>query len=129
VEIEKLETQEDSAKIVVRPSGKPGEANPTVLHLFDQATTNVFEIRREGSDVIASVEGKQEKANSDGSFFQRKLAEARTAGAWMGAKKPQWNNFTRNLLTGAEEQTPLSITGRSTAFRVSQEALRSGASG
>lgn len=124
VEIEKLEQREDSAKLVVRPSADPAEKkNPTVLHLFDESTTNVFSIKREGNEVVASVEGNQETANTDGNLLQRKLAKARTAGAWMGAKKPQWNAFTKNLLTGAEEQSPLATTGLSTAFRVAEEAL------
>lgn len=108
VEIEKIRHGENFAEIVVRPTSDPRKPNdPTVRHLFSRDTTNVFRVAREGREVSVSVEGRDEKANLDGHFVDRKLAKIRTAGAWMGAKKPQWNAFTQKLLTHAEEASSL----------------------
>lgn len=99
VEVEKLESHEDGAEMVVRPSSDPRvPESRRVKHLFDRETTNVFSLTREGNLVEFSVSGLNESPNTDGNLFQTTLAKARTAGAWMGAKNPQWNAFTRKML-------------------------------
>jgi hypothetical protein len=108
VEIESIEKTNKSAEMVVRPSADPRKPEePTTRHLFSRQTTNVFRVEKQGTDVVVSVAGRHEKANDEGSIWDRKLAAARTAGAWMGAKNPQWHSFTRKLLSRAEEKSRL----------------------
>ena len=101
VKLESLETKPDSVRVVVRPSEDPRRSTPnTIIHLFGQETTNVFELQRQGTTVTARVSGKDETPNTTGNLFQDLLAGARLTGAWAGLKNPQWNAFVRNLVDG-----------------------------
>ena len=112
VKLEGLDKSEDSLRFVVRPSDDPRRGSPqTIVHLFGQETTNVFELERDGTTVISRVTGKDEVPNTTGNVFQDVLAGARLAGAWAGLKKPQWNDFVRNLVDGPPSQTGLARLG------------------
>lgn len=117
VQIEEIKDGDDHAQVVVRPSENPTKNNPeTVIHLFGDDTRNVFQIRREGNALVSSVTGVDETPNRTGNVFQQAFAGARLAGAWMGAKKPQWNAFTRNLVEGPPERKPFSLQGTVTSL-------------
>ncbi len=103
VQVEELQESPGSARLVVRPSPDPGSDSPHVAHLFSEQTTNTFLIEQDGTSVRASVIGEQERLNTDGGLLDRALAGTRLMGAWMGAKKPQWNSFTRKILEPAPE--------------------------
>lgn len=106
VQIEEIKDAPDQARVVVRPSENPTKNNPgTIIHLFGEETTNVFEIKREGKTVSGSVSGHDEVPNMTGNLLQNAFAGARLAGAWMGAKKPQWNSFTHKLVDGPPKTT------------------------
>ncbi len=106
VRIEEIKDTPDLARVVVRPSENPTDNNPgTIIHLFGEETTNVFELKREGKSVSGSVSGKDEVPNMTGNLFQNVFAGARLAGAWMGAKKPQWDSFTHKLVEGPPKTT------------------------
>lgn len=117
VAIEQLEDKPDSAKVVVRPSADPTRRNPdTIIHLFGEETTNVFEVKREGLNVVSSVNGKNETANFTGNLLQDAFAGARLAGAWMGLKKPQWKAFVQNILEHEKPSKKFSLQGSLTAL-------------
>jgi len=106
VRIEEIKDTPDLARVVVRPSENPTDNNPgTIIHLFGEETTNVFELKREGKTVSGSVSGKDETPNFTGNILQNAFAGARLAGAWMGAKKPQWTSFTHKLVDGPPKTT------------------------
>lgn len=98
VKVEQLESDANSAQVVVRPSADPTSASPSIAHLFSSETTNTFRVEREGSVLRASVVGDNEQANREAPLPARVFQGARLAGAWMGAKKPQWNSFTQKIL-------------------------------
>lgn len=99
VRIEEMEVSDSKARVVVRPSPELGGNSPQVIaHLFGQESTNEFVVKQEGTTVTTSVSGHNEVPNYSGNALQDLFAGARLAGAWMGAKKPQWNTFTRKLL-------------------------------
>lgn len=117
VRIEQITDTPDLARVVVRPSENPTDSNPgTIIHLFGEETTNVFEVKREGKTVSGSVSGRDEVANMTGNAFQDVFAGARLAGAWMGAKKPQWNAFTQKLVEGPTNSLGMQIQGQLTGL-------------
>jgi hypothetical protein len=117
VTIEHLEDTTDSAKVVVRPSADPGRKTPeTIIHLFGEETTNVFEVKRDGLSVVSSVTGKNETANFTGNLLQDAFAGARLAGAWVGLKKPQWKAFVQNIVEGEPPSRKFSLQGSLTAL-------------
>jgi hypothetical protein len=126
VQIDKIETGDKHAEVVVRPAADPTGSSNAPVHLFSDETTNVFRVSREGSELTSSVSGMNEKLNTGGGFFSRTIAAARLAGAWSGAKKPQWNAFTKKILGDQAPAKALQSSGLETALRVSSETMRSG---
>ena len=131
VQIDKIEVGDKEAEVVVRPSADPtaknqNPNNPSVIHFFGDETTNVFKVRQEGNEVISSVSGKNEKLNTKAGFMGKVIASGRLIGAWMGAKKPQWNAFTRKMVEGPTQTKALQSSGMETALRVSSDAMNSG---
>lgn len=117
VAIEHIEDTPDSAKVVVRPSPYPGrKTTETIVHLFGEETTNVFEVKRDGLNVVSSVNGKNETANFTGNLLQDAFAGARLAGAWVGLKQPQWKAFVQNIVEGENPSRKFSLQGSLTAL-------------
>lgn len=128
VQVEKIDVNDKYAEVVVRPSKNPETDSDAPAHLFSRETTNVFRVSREGNVVTSSVTGVNEKLNSEGSFIDKTISAARLMGAWAGAKKPQWNAFTKKLLSNSAPAVALQSTGMETALRVSSAAMNTPAS-
>lgn len=103
----------DFLELVVRPSENPRRPQAGVAHFFSDQTTNRFRLVRHGNRVTASVTGADERRNDTGGLVSRVFNYLRLAGAWAGAKKPQWRAFTRNLV---EVPEALRRTGVDTAL-------------
>jgi hypothetical protein len=126
VQIDKIETSDKHAEVVVRPSKDPTGSSSAPVHLFSDETTNVFRVSREGSELTSSVSGMNEKLNNGGGFISRTIAAGRLMGAWAGAKKPQWNAFTKKMIGEQAPAKALQSSGMETALRASSEAMSSG---
>lgn len=96
--VESLDQKPDSLEVVVRPSPDPRENDPDIAHFFSEQTTNHFQLRRQGNQLVSRVVGRAEALNQTGHFGERLLSAVRLKGAWLGAKKPQWRSFTRKLI-------------------------------
>lgn len=116
VNIDEIQNNEDSAKVVVTPSSNPTKPNdPTIIHFFSEETQNVFQVKRDGNTVTSSVTGVNEKLNTSGTFLQQSVSAARLAGAWMGGKVPQWKAFTNRLLEGYKGTKPGLVSSNASA--------------
>lgn len=126
VQIESISTDDKSAEVVVRPSVDPTSNSDHIAHFFSDQTANVFRVAQEGTEVLSSVTGVDEKLNTSTGLLGKVVAGGRLAGAWMGAKKPQWNAFTRKMVEGPTPAKSLRASGMDSALEASSKALSAG---
>lgn len=98
VRVESLVDEPDRVALRVRPTGAPGQSE--VAHIFGDQTTNTFSLERQGSEVVARVQGQNELANFSGPWWNDLLSASFLWGGWMGGKDHQWQPFVHNLLRG-----------------------------
>jgi hypothetical protein len=126
VRIESITSDDKGAEVVVRPSLDPTSDSENIAHFFSDQTINVFRVSQEGSQVVSSVTTVGEKLNTSTGILGKAVAFGRLAGARLGAKKPQWDAFTRKLLEGPSRAKALRATGLNTALEISGAALSAG---
>ena len=126
VQIESMAMDDKSAEVVVRPSVDPTSNSENIAHFFSDQTANVFRVAQEGTEVLSSVTGVDEKLNTSTGLLGKVVASGRLAGAWMGAKKPQWNAFTRKMVEGPTPAKALRASGMNSALEASFNALSAG---
>ena len=126
VQIESISTDDKKAEVVVRPSVDPTSNSDHIAHFFSDQTANVFRVSQEGSQIVSSVTGVDEKLNTSTGLLGKVVAAGRLAGAWMGAKKPQWNAFTRKMVEGPTPAKALRASGINSALEASSAALSAG---
>jgi hypothetical protein len=98
VEEGKLKYHEFTA-VRVRPSAPPFEHMNETAHFFSNEATSTFSVVRNGSRVMVSVSGRNEKPNTDThNLFSwvRNLAVA--LGAILGLNKPLWKSLARGII-------------------------------
>lgn len=105
VQIEKIEEERgegESITIKVRPTTNPNNAKEDVAHFFADDATSSFQVRREGTKVIAAVYGRNEKPNTKAEGVMDKIRNvAIAAGAISGGSKLQWKSLVEGLVSNA----------------------------
>lgn len=83
----------------VRPASNPREpGKEDVAHFFTGEASSTFTIRRDQHELIASVDGRNEKPNIEASGMVDKIRNAAVAiGAIAGLNKPQWKCLVEGL--------------------------------
>ncbi len=113
VRVESVDSSDDRVSVVVRPTYDP-TATPLrtdiTMHMFTSAATNTFTIARDGADVLMSVDGRNEFANTGAEALSPLYALRNRAGAealWgsetlgVGGSSMMWNTFSDSLLGGS----------------------------
>lgn len=90
----------EAIAVRVRPADNPGNDSDDVAHFFAEEASSTFSVTRIGNKVIATVEGRNEKPNTQtGSIADKLRNTIVAAGAIIGLNKPQWNSLVKGLLS------------------------------
>lgn len=103
VRVEEIEDTNNPEKelfaIRVRPAPNPQTTEEDTAHFFKSDATSSFAVVRQGNDVMASVQGRNEKPNSDNDNLIDKARNVLVAvGAVLGFSNPQWKSLVTGLL-------------------------------
>jgi hypothetical protein len=109
VQVEKIDVRADAAhdeeqfSMRVRPASNPATENDNTAHFFGPAATSTFRVARIGLDVMASVHGRNETANTEaGNLADSVRNVVVSLGARAGFSSIQWNSLVKGIIEGAE---------------------------
>ena len=94
------EKNREAIAIRVRPANDPSNTKEEITHFFSDEASSTFSVIRTDNAVTASVQGRNEKPNTDAGNVMDKIRNTIVAtGAMMGLNKPQWKSLARGLLS------------------------------
>lgn len=99
-----MDQTEDAAEFTVVPSEKPqsqdSEQGAPIEHFFTDEATSTFRVERQGTRLMASETGHNERVNNEGSTAgQRSVVNTLiAAGGWAVFQKSQWMKLTDYLV-------------------------------
>lgn len=100
--VEKMEEQKDASLLIyikVRPGVPKFYGTKEVAHFFSGQATSTFSVEQKGNEVIAQVDGRNEKPNTKvHSLFDRIRNIVVGLLAMIGMNKPQWKKLVKGLL-------------------------------
>jgi hypothetical protein len=108
VRVERIEVRaeathdEEQFSMRVRPAANPAKGEGHTAHFFGPEATSTFRVARRGLDVIASVHGRNETANTGvGNLADTVRNAVVSVGASAGLSSLQWNSLVKGIIEGA----------------------------
>src|SRR4051812_40042623 len=99
VRIEKVESSEDLAAIIVRPATNPKNERKDIAHFFSDEATSSFIVKREGCKITAGVYSRNEKPNTKTEKVADSIRNTVVAtSAVSGFSKLQWKSLVTGLV-------------------------------
>jgi hypothetical protein len=90
----------ESIAIRVRPTAHPKEKGENISHFFKEEATSSFVVKREATEVMAAVYGRNELPNTSTSKVIGKVRNAIVAmTAILGFSNVQWKSLVKGLLS------------------------------
>jgi hypothetical protein len=97
--VEEHNEDTDTIAIRVRPTSNPRNDKQDVAHFFTDDATSNFIVKREGTQVLAAVRGRNEKPNTKAEAIIDKARNTAVAtGAITGFSNYQWKSLVTGLL-------------------------------
>ena len=113
VRVEKIDVRADAAhdeeqfSMRVRPAPNPAKEDSSTAHFFGPAATSTFRVARRGLDVMASVHGRNETANTEAGNLADSVRNVVVSfGASAGLSSLQWNNLVKGIIEGNKADKP-----------------------
>ncbi|MFD2572966.1 hypothetical protein ACFSUS_20150 [Spirosoma soli] len=104
VRVVQINQGEEAAEFTVEPSEKPldNTSGHYVEHFFTAEATSTFRVERQGTRLVASEIGRNERVNNDEtSAGQRTVVNTLiAAGGWAVFQETQWKKLTDYLVDG-----------------------------
>jgi hypothetical protein len=103
VQVEKIEEGEmkyhEFTAMRVRPAASPVTETDETAHFFSEDATSTFSVVRNGTRVMVSVSGRNEKANTDTHDLVSWIRNLVVAmGAILGLNKPLWRSLAKGII-------------------------------
>lgn len=99
VMLEELIDEADRTSFTVRPCAAPINNSDEVAHFFDERSTNTFEVRRDGKEIIVEIHGRNEHINTEtDSLLNAVRNTAMAVGGFLFGSKSQWEELAEGLI-------------------------------